>query len=95
MFDNIAFRRFVFAATSLVTHSRLAPWSLWLATDWRLAFSTTMWVIDRIHTDTTVGRFDTEPSRASSSTQSDILRIGVAAGVQNVFMVSLYLEVED
>src|ERR1044071_9391475 len=67
-----------FVVSSLVAARRLPPGSHRIATAAGLSFTTTMWVIDRIHCHTAHGRPMTEPTRAARLTKRDILMLNIA-----------------
>src|SRR5947208_547093 len=54
----------VLATSRAITHRRLAPWRLRLSAPGRLALTTTVWVISRVHGGAAYGGPNAHPARA-------------------------------
>src|SRR5699024_10993720 len=67
---NDKFVRFRFFVTSFKTKRRFTPRSRWRFTsNWCFTFTTTVWVIIRVHYRTTNCRTDTHPTATTSFTK--------------------------
>jgi hypothetical protein len=56
----------------------LTPWANWVTSTGSLTFTTTVWVVNRVHGYTTNGRANALPAHAASLTPVDVRLLSVA-----------------
>src|SRR5215813_12083283 len=66
-----------FVVSSLVTKRRLAPRSHWVIS-LHAAFTSAVWMVDRIHHDTTNGRSNSHVAGTSRFSDRDVLMIEIS-----------------